>query len=203
MKGILTTILFFISCSSFSQSLWLTSDSIRAMAHEDKEIRMHIDSVYKVYGKDSPQWALSWKNMEESDKRHNMMIKIILSNHKAYPGHDAVGLDISRAFWTLVLHQDKDTALQKEVIALMKIQLDRKNVDPMDYAYLVDRYKVNTKQKQVYGTQCYFDPIKKTYVPQPIADKKNVDKRRKEMELPSMSDYLEILNDTTRIKHHQ
>lgn len=202
MKRTFTFILFLFSFNLHAQISWMIVDSIRHLAFEDKQMRQQVDSAFKKYGKDSPQWKSAWTSLQNSDREHNAFIKDLITGFKVYPGKNYVGEDASHCFWTLVLHQDKDTALQKEVIALMKPEVDQKNVEPNEYAYLVDRLKLNTGKNQIYGTQCYYDPKKKAYVPRPIDDRENVDKRRKEMELPPMSEYLKMLNDTTLIKFH-
>jgi len=196
MKIITTLALLLFSVLMNAQpQFWWIGDKIQSMTMEDMMIRMKVDSVFKKYGKDSPEWKSAWKKLEESDSVHNSEIKKIIAELKVYPGNNLVGPDAAHCFWTLVLHQDKDTALQRKVIELMKPEIETNNIEVNDYAYLVDRHKINTGMKQVYGTQCYYDPKKKAYVPRPIEDRENVDKRRKEMDLPPLADYLKILND--------
>ena len=77
------------------------------------------------------------------------------------------------AFWLLVQHQDYDVKLQEKCLKHCDFNLKNKS-------YLTDRIMVNREGTQIYGTQ--FN--------KPIIDKKNVDKRRKEMGLEPLKDYL-------------
>lgn len=53
-------------------------------------------------------------------------------------------------------------------------------------AYLEDRVRVNLKQNQLYGTQC--NEIEGRFVPRPIEDLQNVNKRRKAMGLGTLEE---------------
>lgn len=59
------------------------------------------------------------------------------------------------------------------------------------YALLLDRVLVAEGKRQVYGTQAKLKG--KEFVPDPIEDEANVDKRRAEVGLPPLSEYLRVL----------
>jgi hypothetical protein len=63
-------------------------------------------------------------------------------------------------------------------------------VEAQDLAYLIDRVLVGEKKKQLYGTQLLQQGGK--FVPQPIADETQVDKRRAEVGMPPLAEYLKI-----------
>ncbi|MEO5572859.1 MAG: DUF6624 domain-containing protein [Bacteroidia bacterium] len=203
MKIISTIILFLLSSPLFAQIDTLMADSISRMAFRDKWVRHTVDSVFKKFGKDSPQWKQAWKDMEETDKSHAPALNAILDKYWTYPGADKVGEDASHYFWQLVLHQDKDTSLQMKTAVWMKLSVEGGQAPPNDYAYLVDRSLINRAKKQVYGTQCYYDPKKKKYVPNPIQDAANVDTRRRSMHLPVLSEYMSLMNNPKEKKKLQ
>ncbi|MEP7168777.1 MAG: DUF6624 domain-containing protein [Bacteroidota bacterium] len=195
MKTTITFILLLFSCSLFAQIDTLTADSIKRMTDKDKIVRQKVEAAYKKYGRGSKHWVKAWDNMKEVDRNHAEALKAILTKFGTYPSMDKVGEEGAHNFWTLVLHQDRDTALQKQVVVWMKIPVDQGNASPNDYAYLVDRILVNAGDKQVYGTQCFYDETKKMYVPHPLQEPGETDKRREQMQLPPLAEYVKLLNE--------
>jgi len=116
------------------------------------------------------------------DGVHNWRIHKLIEEY-GYPTQKLIGKGGMRDFWLLVQHQDFDIELQKACL---------KNCDfePREKAYLTDRTLVNTGEKQLYGTQFYRDK-KGVLAPRPIKDKKNLDKRRKEVGLKPFQEYVE------------
>lgn len=70
-----------------------------------------------------------------------------------FPNFDLVGQTGSNNFWLLMQHQDLHPEFQDEVLIKMKEEADKEKASMINYAYLLDRVKVNTGQLQVYGTQ--------------------------------------------------
>jgi hypothetical protein len=124
--------------------------------------------------------------MTAVDQKNRARLKQIVDKH-GWPGKSLVGVDGAHAAWLLVQHADAQLALQKRYLELMKAA-PKGEVEPMDIAYLTDRVLVADKKKQVYGTQLVRQGDK--YVPKPIQDAENVDKRRADVGLPPLADYL-------------
>jgi translation initiation factor 6 (eIF-6) len=93
-----------------------------------------------------------------------------------------VGKEASHLAWLIVQHADHDVEFQEKCLKLMKQKLKEKKIDPIEVAYLTDRVRVNKGKKQIYGTQFYLNKNGKL-IPRPIYDKKNLDKRRKKLDL--------------------
>lgn len=119
------------------------------------------------------------------------IIKNIFEKY-GYLNYDMVGKDASNNFWLIVQHADNDVAFQRAVLAKMKIEVDRKNANGRNYAYLIDRVNINTGNAQIYGTQMAYKPDG-TPVPKNLADPDNVDKRRKEVGLEPLADYIKFI----------
>jgi hypothetical protein len=124
------------------------------------------------------QFKMSWQ-----DAANRQRLKEIVKEH-GWPGKTLVGADGANAAWLLVQHSDADVAFQKECLALMEAAGDGE-VSRQDVAYLTDRVLVNEKKKQRYGTQMGMN-----FEPQPIEDPENVDKRRAEIGLPPLAEYV-------------
>jgi hypothetical protein len=90
-----------------------------------------------------------------------------------FPNFDLVGKDGSHNFWLLVQHKDKHVVFQEFVLELMKIEITANKASKSEYAYLMDRVKVNSGQLQIYGTQMYLNKDKTSYEPKPVIYPRN------------------------------
>ena len=123
---------------------------------------------------------------------HQKRLKQIFDEH-GFVGFDLAGEEGSYNFWLMVQHCDHTPDFQKEVLEKMKIEVENKNADSSNYAFLVDRVNINTGKPQIYGTQVEhnFD-IAQAY-PKKLADSANVNKRRKSIGLEPLEEYLNFM----------
>lgn len=111
-----------------------------------------------------------------------------------FPGYTLVGEDFSDSFWNLVQHQDNHLEYQKEVLALMKIEVDKKNASGTYYAYLTDRVLVNSNEEQEFGTQMRINEAGTSYEPKPVIDPTNLNTRRASVGLTTIEEYIQLMN---------
>ncbi len=128
-------------------------------------------------------------NVVAIDQAHVARMKAIVQQ-RGWPGKSRVGDDGAHAAWLLVQHADLDVEFQIKCLALMKAAVKRGDAAAKNWAYLVDRVRVNQKRPQVYGTQFRQSPDG-GYVPAPIEDEPHVDERRKSVGLSSLAEYAE------------
>ena len=119
------------------------------------------------------------------DKKNLTRMKEIVAAN-GWPGKSLVGRDGARSAWLLVQQANQDLAFQKVCLAKMEALVKAGEVDPADWAYLVDRVAVAEKRKQVYGTQ-----LDNKGEPVPIDDEARVDERRKTVGLQPLAEYRE------------
>jgi hypothetical protein len=124
--------------------------------------------------------------MSAVDQKNRARLKQVVDQH-SWPGKSLVGKEGAHAAWLLVQHADGDLAFQKRCLALMKAA-GKGDVEPQDIAYLTDRVLVAEKKKQTYGTQ--LQQKWGRFTPQPMENEANVDKRRAEVGLPPLAEYL-------------
>jgi hypothetical protein len=125
----------------------------------------------------------------------NYLIITDLFNRYGYLGYNKVGVISSHYFWLLVQHSDKHPDFQERVLDSMKIEASKGNSSMKDYAYLLDRVKVNTGRLQIYGTQMQYDSINSTYETKPVEEPANLNMRRQEVGLSTIEDYIRIMNE--------
>lgn len=107
-----------------------------------------------------------------------------------WPSNTLVGKDGSHAAWLLVQHADANTKFQRKCLDLMT-KLPKDEVSQTDLAYLTDRVLLAEGKKQVYGTQFTISAGK--WEPRPLEDAENVDKRRAEVGLKPLAEYVKDL----------
>jgi hypothetical protein len=165
-------------------------DELLRMVKEDQDAR----GVLIKAGFADPEAA---KKMEAVDRRNTARLKEVVDKG-GWPGKSRVGQDGAHAAWLLVQHADKDRAFQKRCLALLEKAVKAGEASGQDLAYLSDRVLVGEGKKQVYGTQ--FKGAGARIEPYPIEDETNVDRRRKEVGLPTMAEYRKLLDETYKSK---
>ncbi len=165
----------------------LLINEIDTMYKYDQFWRLEYIKILKkeksVYDKKTLQ--KKWSN---ADSVNEVKAKAIIKKY-GYPGYDLIG-HTSDDFWAIIQHCDNDAPFQEHVLALMKIQIARKNASKEKYAYLTDRILTNKNQKQIYGTQLTRDSVTGKFIPFPLKDPKNIDKLRKKMGLEPLEEYV-------------
>lgn len=141
---------------------------------------------------DSPQWH---RFKDSVFTLHYTKLEKIF-NRTGYPGYDQVGTGGSYDFWLLVQHLDKWPAFQQRVLDSMQKQMARNNASPKDFAYLTDRVRLNSGQKQLYGTQVGYNTDSCQAVPKPLENPESVNKRRKAVGLERIERYLNQMSES-------
>lgn len=138
-------------------------------------------------------YMMDWQNTQD--------LKALIKTHGWFKVSDW-GKQTDRQAWLLVQHADNEPEFQKEVLVLLSKLYKSKETDPANYAYLYDRvassFKDPSKRKpQRYGTQgSCVGPGK--WEPLPIEDVAKVDKRREEVSLAPLQEYIDGFKDICR-----
>ena len=107
-----------------------------------------------------------------------------------YPGFDLVGEQSSRNYWLVIQHCDSLPGFQQKVLDEMRKHVVVENASDRNYAYLIDRVKINAGLPQLYGTQIQFDTNKGIAFPKSLENSVNVNSRRGEIGMESLEEYL-------------
>ena len=120
------------------------------------------------------------------DEENTKRLGEIVDRH-GWPTFSLVGKDGAKAAWILVQHADHAPRFQRKCLDLMS-RAPRDQIFGDDLAYLTDRVLLAEGKKQVYGTQ--FTLVDGKCRPRPLEDEANVDRRRKDVGLPPLAEYL-------------
>lgn len=185
----LWVVLFIFSCNPFRHvelEKIKYSPSLRyellQMREEDQKMRRRIRE--ESIGPDATEF---WEEFHKLDEKHTERLKEIIKQY-GWPRKSLVGEDGAFAAWLIVQHATHDLNFQKHCLKLMKKEAKRGEVPLQCIAYLIDRIRILEGKPQVYGTQYRIVNGELEFLP--IEDEANVDKRRKEMGLPPLSEYM-------------
>jgi hypothetical protein len=170
-------------------------DLLDSLVREDQRWRVYM-TQYKnkqLRADTIPVMTIS-KNMMRADSLDLMAVRRIF-NQYGFPNFDLVGTEGAHDFWLITQHQDKHPAFQDSVLKAMKVQVDNRKAHGTEYAYLVDRVKINTGQLQVYGTQMRLNADTTSYEPMPVIEPQQLNERRHSVGLEPIEDYIKTMNE--------
>lgn len=139
--------------------------------------------------KDKAEYMKLTAKVKAIDDENTKWLHDVVDKH-GWPTNTLVGKDGASAAWLLVQHADADAKFQRRCLDLMT-KLPKDEVSQKDLAYLTDRVLLAEGKKQLYGTQMTL--VDGKWKPRPLEDEANVDKRRAEVGLSSLADYIKII----------
>jgi hypothetical protein len=158
-----------------------------AIFDDDQQIRQQFIAAQKEYGYQSSQVDSLGKMMMFKDSINLIKVVEILDRH-GWVGPDKVGGQANQTLFLVIQHAD--LATQQKYLPMMREAVKNKNANSSSLALLEDRVALREGRRQMYGSQIgYDDKTNKSYV-LPLEDPDNVDKRRAEVGLGSLSDYV-------------
>lgn len=159
-----------------------TLDSIY---EEDQYHRKQLDFVYEKYGQSSKQIDSVWNIIRVKDSANLLTVTSILDKH-GWLGPEVVGGMGNLTLFLVIQHSDQKT--QEKYLPVMREAVKNKKANPADLALLEDRVALGQGKEQIYGSQIEGSPG--NYRVSPLKDPENVDKRRAEVGLQPLEDYV-------------
>ena len=167
---------------------------------EDQKYRMQINEISSKYGKDSNELKMHWKIITSKDSTNLIKIKKIL-DEKGWVGKNKVGTQANETLFLVIQHSDIET--QKKYLPMMKDAVNKGNASSSSLSLLLDRIEIREGRKQIYGSQIGTNPLTKKQYVLPLLDPDNVDKRRKEVGLDSLTNYVKNWNLTWNVEDYK
>jgi hypothetical protein len=143
--------------------------------------------------RNKPEMKAVMEQMEQIDKDNLAWFKKVVEKH-GWPGMAMVGDDGAQAAFLIAQHAARDLNFMAKCLPLLKAAYKAGDAEGQWVALMTDRLLIlKDKKKQLYGTQLMHKDGR--LVPQPIEDEANVDKRRKELQMRPLADYLQTVNE--------
>lgn len=157
---------------------------------EDQGLRRQIADVEKKYGRDSDEMKAHWKTIAEKDSINLIKIQNIL-DERGWLGQDVIGGEGNATLFLVIQHSD--LPIQEKYLPMMREAVAKGNAQASSLALLEDRVALRNGNRQIYGSQIGRDQSGVYYV-SPLEDPDNVDKRRADVGLGTIQDYISNWN---------
>ena len=155
------------------------------MSKSDQDVRQELIAG----GMNRPSEELMAR-MTRIDSANTARMKEIVRIH-GWPGKSLVGEDGETAAFLLVQHADRDPAFQKQALPVLREAYKAGEASGEHLALLTDRVLVSEGKPQLYGSQA--EIVDGKIVVNPVEDEANLNKRRAELGLPSMDEYIDLM----------
>jgi len=170
--------------ANLDKTLVATLDSI---FNDDQNGRQQLKEVEAIYGVDSKELKAHWKMISEKDSINLIKVKTILDT-RGWLGEDVVGEQGNTTLFLVIQHSDIKT--QEHYLPMMRQAVKNGKAKGSSLALLEDRVALRQGRMQIYGSQINRDIKTQSFYVSPLEDPDNVDKRRAEVGLQPLAEYL-------------
>ena len=167
---------------------------------EDQKYRLQINGIEKQYGSQSKELIDHWKFIEGKDSINLLKVKSILDKY-GWLGEDEIGNHGNTTLFLVIQHSDINT--QDKYLPMMREAVKNGKAHASSLALLEDRVAFRHGKKQIYGSQIGQDLSSHNYYVLPLEDPDNVDKRRSEVGLEPLAEYVKHWNIKWNIEQYK
>lgn len=158
---------------------------------DDQKYRLQIDGIEKKYGSQSKELIDHWKLINEKDSLNLLKVKTFLDKY-AWLGEDEIGEQGNTTLFLVIQHSDINT--QDKYLPMLREAVKNGKAQASHLALLEDRVAFRHGKRQIYGSQIGQDLTTHNYYVLPLEDPDNVDKRRSEVGLNPLAEYVKHWN---------
>ena len=167
---------------------------------EDQKYRMQSNEIEKKYGWNSDEMKALWIIINKMDSINLFKVEKILDN-KGWLSVNIIGEQGNTTLFLVIQHSDIETQLK--YLPMMRDAVNKGNAKPGQLAFLEDRVALEQGKRQIYGSQLRSVPTSGEYFVSPLIDPENVNKRRAEVGLGTIEDYIKYWGLTWDVKKHK
>ncbi len=153
---------------------------------EQTPIRLR-DSLMKIYGAESKEYNEQQKIYEKNHIINEKKVTKILDKY-GWPTKEMIGEHGSRTICNVIQHSDN--AIRLKYLPMMSQAVKDKKLEPRFLVRAEDRIATERGELQIYGGQMKYYPETKTFNVWPVYDPINIDKRRAEIGLEPIAEFL-------------
>jgi hypothetical protein len=145
-----------------------------------------IDSIAEQFGFESKEMQELFGTIRKMDSINLVKVTRIIDKH-GWPGIDKVGQQGASTVFLVIQHSDAET--RAKYLPMMRQAVKDGKANGGELALLEDRIALEQGRKQIYGSQIMRNEDG-SYSVLPLEDPDHVDKRRLEVGLPPLRDYV-------------
>ena len=174
-------------------------DVLDKIHEEDQKYRRQIDAIEKEFGWKSDEMQAHWQIIHEKDSLNLIQIEKILKE-RGWLGSHIIGEQGNGTLFLVIQHAGIETQLQ--YLPMMREAVKLGNARASSLALLEDRVALRQGKRQIYGSQIHSDKTGEKFVA-PLIDPENVDKRRSEVGLGPLAEYIKHWDLTWDLAKHK
>lgn len=163
------------------------SEELNQVLVDDQKYRVNLNDIEKKFGSGSKEMNDCLKMMVINDSINLKKVQQILDQY-GWLGSTEVGDKGSTAIFLVIQHSNLVT--QEKYLPLLRDAVKHGKTNNEYLALLEDRVAIQQGKKQIYGSQIGKNIQNGTYYILPLQDPQNVDKRRKEVGLNPLQEYV-------------
>jgi len=177
--------------STFSQDTTYNSITQQLLKIDelDQRYRNQIDYIETKYGRESKELQVLFNDMHLADSSNLIQVESIIKKY-GWLGYDKIGSQANTILFMVIQHSNLLT--QETYLPLMREAVKNGNAQAKSLALLEDRIALYKGKMQSYGSQIFWSKANNRYFILPLADPDNVDKRRAEVGLQPLGEYVSV-----------
>jgi len=154
---------------------------------EDQKYREESQNLEKKYGWESKEVQDLWKIINVKDSINLIKAEKILAEY-GWLGADVVGEQGNITLFLVIQHSNTQT--QVKYLPMLREAVKNGKAKASSIALMEDRVLLAQGEKQIYGSQLLMNSETNTWELEPMIDPDNADKRRSEVGLKPLAEYL-------------
>lgn len=154
---------------------------------KDQTLRWLLGEAEQKFGRNSDKMKFYWELIAEQDSTNIIeVVKII--EEKGWLGTDLIGEKGNKTLWLVIQHAPLQ--IQEKYLPLLEKSVIEGKSDGSHLALLIDRVLMKKGEPQLYGSQVTVDKETEKKIPYKIKEPQYVNKRRREIGLGPIEEYL-------------
>ena len=166
---------------------------------DDQDVRVKFDSAFRKFGPRSQEVRLLGEEMHRKDSINTIKLTKLLDKY-GWPNSKTAGKNGSIIAFYVIQHAELD--VQVKYLPLIRDAVKNKNLDAGSLAMLEDRVALGQGKKQIYGSQIESN-AEGAFIVSPLEDPDNVDKRRANVGLEPMVQYVKDWNIKWNVEEYK
>jgi len=153
---------------------------------EQTPIRLR-DSLIRIYGAESKEYKEQQLTYEKNHIINEKKVRAILDNY-GWPTKEIAGEQGNWTICNVIQHSDNEVRIK--YLPMMRQAVKEKKLEPRFLVRAEDRIATERGDLQIYGGQMKYYPETKSFNVWPVFDPANIDKRRAEIGLEPIAEFL-------------
>jgi hypothetical protein len=154
---------------------------------DDQKFRAQLKELQKKLSEDSNEVQELVEKIKTIDAANVSKVTAILDS-RGWLGPEDIGAQASSALFLVIQHAD--LTIQQKYLPMMRAAVKAGKARTADLALLEDRVAMREGRHQIYGSQIRLNTAIQQHYIVPLDDPDNVDKRRTEVGLEPLADYV-------------